>query len=358
MTTACKPEIFGASLNEVAERARSLSPKLLDKLNLLLIPEGTPGLPPSEQFCNAICDSLRLTFPLSTFSIDLPTPGSLAQRTRYVCIAIDSSRPEKIRDTIKKELWPVRRASSSSYTIQEILSGKSGKGARAFRLEDYVVFIPFKEPKNGDVRTHSFQHRPTFYRYRVALPRTRQSPTPVSEYLHALFTSCPNHLFNQSTFRASAVKEGQLDLEIPVEEVATHEILVLARDSRDFQVVKSRHENLQKFFLEEDAKTIACEVPVWVESWEFKEYRNILGTTETLTGHIDVLRCEDSQTLGVWDYKPGAADERSAGIQVYLYALMLAIRTGLPIERFNCGYFDEDNAYTFSPSSVRLSYEQ
>jgi len=220
------------------------------------------------------------------------------------------------------------------------------------------VFIPFREAKAGDIRTHSFQHRPTFYRYRVALARTSRIAAPMREYLDALFTSCPNHLFNQGEFRASAVKEGQLAFEIPIEKAATHEMLTLARDSQGFAVVKSRHENLQKFLLEEDAKTIACEVPVWVEAWEVKEYADILGSTETLTGHIDMLRREDAHTLGVWDYKPGAAEERSAAIQVYLYALMLAIRTGLPIERFVCGYFDEHNAYTFSPSSVRLPHEQ
>ena len=81
------------------------------------------------------------------------------------------------------------------------------------------------------------------------------------------------------------------------------------------------------------------------------------GTREALTGHIDVLRREDDGLLGVWDYKPHAAAERSAHIQVFLYTLMLALRTGLPINAFLCGYFDEKDAYIFRPSQVKVISE-
>ncbi len=59
--------------------------------------------------------------------------------------------------------------------------------------------------------------------------------------------------------------------------------------------------------------------------------------------------------IGVWDYKPRAAAERDAHIQVFLYALMLALRTGLPLTAFLCGYFDEKDAYIFRPSEARLT---
>jgi hypothetical protein len=79
----------------------------------------------------------------------------------------------------------------------------------------------------------------------------------------------------------------------------------------------------------------------------------LLRTREALAGHIDVLRHEDDGLLGVWDYKPRAAAERWAHIQVFLYALMLALRTGLPMNAFLCGYFDEKDAYIFRPSRAR-----
>jgi hypothetical protein len=119
--------------------------------------------------------------------------------------------------------------------------------------------------------------------------------------------------------------------------------------------VSSRHENLQKYFLAHNPHTVACEVPVWMEAWEFADYARILKTRDTLTGYIDVLRCEDDGRLGVWDYKPRAAAERSADLQVFLYALMLALRTGLPLTAFLCGYFDEQTAYLFEPAEVKLT---
>ena len=91
-----------------------------------------------------------------------------------------------------------------------------------------------------------------------------------------------------------------------------------------------------------------------MESWEFADYPDVLKTGEPLTGHIDVLRREEDGLLGVWDYKPHAAAERNAHIQVFLYALMLSLRTGLPLSAFLCGYFDEKDAYLFSPAQARL----
>jgi len=170
-----------------------------------------------------------------------------------------------------------------------------------------------------------------------------------------LFSNCPNHLFSRTVFRASHVRRSGLALEVPLTRIKRHNIIALAGQSQEFRGVSSRHENLQKFFLEHNPNTVACEVPVWMESWEFEDYPRVLKTRDTLTGHIDVLRYEDDGLLGVWDYKPRAAAERNADIQVFLYALMLSLRTGLPLTAFLCGYFDENDAYLFRPSRVRLT---
>jgi hypothetical protein len=94
-----------------------------------------------------------------------------------------------------------------------------------------------------------------------------------------------------------------------------------------------------------------------MESWEFADYASVLKTCDPLTGHIDVLRLEEDGRLGVWDYKPHAAAERDACIQVFLYALMLSLRTGLPLSAFLCGYFDEKDAYLFRPTQVTRGSE-
>jgi len=307
--------------------------------------------------CTAVGDLLRedlaCRFPVAAFEMVLSEPDG-AGPVEYLCLAIDSSQPEAVRDAIKERLWLTRRQVLSSATLADILHGRHEKPAREFRLEEYGLFVPCRTRKFTEIRTHSFPHSPAYYRYRLALARTHHLPEPMADYLHTLFTDCPNHLFSRPVCRASRVRRGGLGIEVPLMRVKRHDIISLAGKSRGFSQVSSRHENLQKFFLAHNPNKIACEVPVWMEAWEIEDYSRLLRTRETLTGHIDVLRHENDGLLGVWDYKPHAAAERDAHVQVFLYALMLALRTGLPLTRFLAGYFDEDDAYTFDPSRVRL----
>ncbi len=323
--------------------------------NLFLLPKG-PTCPTSTAVGDLLCECLRREFRISMHEIALPTDGT-GGAVEYLCLAIDSSQPERVRDAIKERLWRTRQPVLTSSTLGNLLRGRQEKTIREFRLEEYGIFIPSRTRKFAEIRTHSFQHRPAFYRYRVALARLARLPEPMADYLHALFTNCPNHLFGETVFRASGVSRRQLGIEIPLTRVNGHEIIALARRSHGFRGVSSRHENLQKYFLEHDPATIACEVPVWMESWELADYSQILGTHEPLTGHIDVLRREEDGLLGVWDYKPRAAAERNARLQVLLYALMLSLRTGLPLTAFFCGYFDEKDAYLFNPAEATLAQE-
>ncbi len=320
--------------------------------NLFLMPK-VESCPTSTAIGDLLCECLRREFRISTHEIALPIGGS-GGLTEYLCLAVDSSQPERVRDAIKERLWRTRQPVLTRSTLNHVLQGRHEKTIRDFRLEEYGVFIPSRTRKFAEIRTHSFQHRPAFYRYRVAVARVPRLPEPMADYLHALFTNCPNHLFSETVFRASGVSRRQLGIEIPLTRVSDHDIIALARRSHGVGDFSSRHENLQKYFLEHDPATIACEVPVWMESWEFADYSQILGTREPLTGHIDVLRREEDGRLGVWDYKPHAAAERNAHLQVFLYALMLSLRTGLPLSAFFCGYFDEKDAYLFEPSRARL----
>jgi hypothetical protein len=105
--------------------------------------------------------------------------------------------------------------------------------------------------------------------------------------------------------------------------------------------------------LEKDPYTVASEIPVWIESREFKDYLDIFKTKDALTGHIDILRYEKDEKVGVWDYKPKAYDEKFAAMQVFLYAFMLSVRTGIALKNFVCGYFDEVDALYFNPSEFK-----
>jgi len=339
-------------MNAVLELARRRLNGSLKNPNLFVLSRSAACLA-STALGRQLCHRLSREFRVLVF--DLAPPQDEAGATaEYLCIAIDSSQPERIRDVLKERLWPAQPKTLTRTTLDDILHGRHEKTVPDFRLEDYGVFLPFRTRRHAAIRTLSFAHRPAYYRYRVALARTAGLREPMADYLHALFANCPNHLFRETVFRASGVGRNRLGVEIPLTRATDHDITTLARSSHAFREVSSRHENLQKYFLEHDPATIACEVPVWMESWEFADYQRILGTGDPLTGHIDLLRREDDGLLGVWDYKPHAAAERNAHIQVFLYALMLSLRTGLPLAAFHCGYFDEKDAYLFHPTQARF----
>jgi hypothetical protein len=321
--------------------------------NLFLLPAGD-ACPTSAALGDLLCECLRREFRILAFDVALPRSNGTDGPADYRCLAIDFSQPERVRDAIKERLWVARQTTLTRAKLDDILQGRHEKTMREFRLEEYGIFVPCRTRRFREIRTHSFEHKPAFYRYRLALARVAPLPPPLADYLHALFTDCPNHLFRRTVFRASGAGRSRLGIEIPLTRVRHHDVITLAGQSRGFSNVSSGHENLQKFFLEHNPNTIACEVPVWMESWEFTDYSRVLKTHETLTGHIDVLRYENDGLVGVWDYKPRAAAERGAGLQVFLYALMLSLRTGLPMSAFLCGYFDEKDAYVFRPSQVRL----
>ncbi len=353
MLRGLEPNGAGNNLVEALATAKNRLKGGMMHANLFLMPKGE-ACPTSTAIGDLLCECLRGEFRISLHDIALPTART-GGATEYLCLAVDSSQPERVRDAIKERLWRMRQTGRTRSTLNHVLQDRHEKTSREFRLEDYGIFIPSRTRRFGEIRTHSFQHRPAFYRYRVALARVAQLPEPMADYLHALFTNCPNHLFSETVFRASGVSRRQLGIAIPMTRVSDHSIIALARRSHGFSAVSSGHENLQKYFLEHDPATVACEVPVWIESWEFADYLQILGTREPLTGHIDVLRREEDGRLSVWDYKPHAAAERHAHLQVFLYALMLSLRTGLPLSAFFCGYFDEKDAYLFEPAQAKLA---
>jgi hypothetical protein len=78
------------------------------------------------------------------------------------------------------------------------------------------------------------------------------------------------------------------------------------------------------------------------------ESKRHLDLRHPLTGHIDLVRYDGSR-IEIWDYKPKARLEKWAKAQVFLYARLLSLRTGVPLEQIVCGYFDESVAYMFDP---------
>jgi len=167
-------------------------------------------------------------------------------------------------------------------------------------------------------------------------------------YLENIHEKCPNHYFNEGP-RGSSLKFKLKELDIIY--VKNHEISELAQLGLSVNEEKysTNHSKVQVFMIERDNKTLAIEVPIWLEQNELNGFFDIFKTEKPLTGHIDVLRVEDGK-IWVLDYKPNAIKEKYAATQVFFYALMLSKRTNIPLENFRCGYFDDKDAFLFKPN--------
>jgi hypothetical protein len=335
---------------------KALLKEMMDKPNMFIMPYDSTNKKDCTQFANVVSflkenkENFDVNISeLSPIACNLSNYAGFPNNLSFKCIAIDSGKPEKIRDIIKEVLWPTHSDNKNSPTLNKVLSAGEDIIPNPFALSEYGIFVPYKIPKFDTIRTHSFNHKPVFYRYRLATNKTKQLPTKLESYLQLLFTDCPNHLFQKSNFRASARTCDDFKVEVQLTHSQEHELINLARKSTSFIQFKDRHENLQKYFLLNDPRTVACEVPTWLESHELNDYSEIFHTEDILTGHIDVLRYENDGKIGIWDYKPYAAGETDAVIQVFLYALMLSIRTGISIKNFIYGYFDEADVFIVEP---------
>ncbi len=195
-----------------------------------------------------------------------------------------------------------------------------------------------------------FNHKGGTYYYRVNEAKLnalcKGSFSQLSTYLRGMFNNCPNEYFNYGP-RGSCLKFEFVDDLISV---AGHEVSTLA--GLGLKVNNERfndnHSKVQVFMLENDKTTIAMEVPIWLQSNELGCYNEMFNSSDPLTGHIDVLRIEDGK-IWIWDYKPNAHREKYASTQIFFYALMLSKRTRIPLEKFRCGYFDQNYAFLFKP---------
>lgn len=200
----------------------------------------------------------------------------------------------------------------------------------------------------------SFAHG-WFYHYRHHVPKThllcKDNYSSLGQYIERMHTQCPHDYFQNGP------RSSKLRLQLPacLHHVQGHEVSTLAKLGHEAIERGTAHTKVQLFMLERDEKTIAVEVPLWLSKDELKGYEQIFQSTLPLTGHIDVLRIEEDR-IWVWDYKPNAQKEKYAATQVYFYALMLSLRTGIPLESIYCGYFDEKDSYMFRPE--KLYYEK
>jgi len=222
------------------------------------------------------------------------------------------------------------------------------EGSDNSRLNRFGLFIP----RTGKITCYTFIHSGGYYRFRLAAFKLKFIPRVLRDYLSTLPYSCPNQYF----FSGPRASGHKFQLNADLINVEKHEIINTTADALNERILKSAHEDVEKYFLETDPSAIAAEVPVWLEPDEMKKFKFLKSSfIGTLTGHIDLLRYENDGRIGIWDYKPRAKYEKSAHIQVFLYALMLSQRTGIPLNKFLCGYFDSKIVFCFNPSDISIN---
>ena len=168
----------------------------------------------------------------------------------------------------------------------------------------------------------------------------------LKEFLDEVFQKSPDDYFLAGP-RSSSLK---FKMNHDIIEVRGHEVSALAKYGllQNQERFKDNHSRVQMFMLEHDANTVAMEVPIWLYDTELEGYHELFGSDLPLSGHIDVLRVDDDK-VWIWDYKPHASKEKYASTQVFFYSLMMSKRTGIPLDHFRCGYFDDSYAYLFKP---------
>ena len=296
---------------------------------------------------------LRSHFPVSIFDL-CPTDCNIRTALRFAptiafrCFVVDCGRCEDVRDQIKLALWPRGDSKNTTKGLFDLFRQPKNVSRRSFSLSRHGLFRPGRPREHGDIHVHGFVHQP-IYRYRLAEPKLRMVPKSLATYLQGVVVDCPNQLFVRPSIRSSKTREVRGIKNPPVEHLESHELIEFARNSRDFTRFKSRHENVGQYLLENDEFSICCELPVWLEARELKDYTDVFGSLEPLTGHIDLIRMEQDGKVGIWDYKPHAYQEKTAWLQVLLYAVMISCRTGISLKNMRCGYFDEIDAYRFRP---------
>jgi hypothetical protein len=191
---------------------------------------------------------------------------------------------------------------------------------------------------------------PWFYHYYVDTQKTHlYTPKKLHAFLESMFHACPHHKFLDGPRSSSLKKKSSAR----VTEIPCNDVCQFAQDGNAWGLQGTAHGNVQLHMLQNDPKTIGVEIPLWLDEDEYKALGLFFDKEGPLTGHIDIVRIEDDK-IWIWDYKPKAAKEKYADTQVLMYAIMLSMRIGLPLENFMCGYFDEQTSFVFKPEFSQL----
>ena len=234
---------------------------------------------------------------------------------------------------------------------ENYFSKTKGEKKHVSKLSPTNKFVHLTSDSMRTIKIKSIPHHGFFLRYRLATSDLDMIPVSLRNFLWSIFDFIPLYLFDHPD--NPGCSGMRIHLDVDTEKISNHPICVLAKRSKEHIKFKSRHENLQQWFLLNDSKSVVAELPVWADRKELAGMSLKFGFP--LTGHIDLVRYNE-ELIEIWDYKPRASKEKWAHVQTWLYAIVLSIRTGITLNQIMCGWFDEEDAFVFrlSNSGVKL----
>jgi len=207
--------------------------------------------------------------------------------------------------------------------------------------------IKYYKNKTEIIESKIFKHN-NKYNFSYHLPKLDilcKNFIPLKKFITKIKDECPNTFFNKKN------QSSKLNLNIkPRKEGRFNRVCRIANFSLEGCLSNDKRQNiLENFMLINDRYTIACEVPVWF--WE--KYFN-LG----VSGHIGIVQIRKGN-IYIIEYKPGASEKNNKNIssQLFLHTTGLSLRTKIPLTKFRCAWFDENNYYEFNPNDLNFSFK-
>jgi transposase-like protein len=221
------------------------------------------------------------------------------------------------------------------------------------RFEDDLTFIrlrkKFEIDPNSAIHSKKFHHQQIYeFKYHTLKTNfTKRFFPQLRSYITAIHKT--PHFIPNSAFQTGP-RASQLRIDLKPQKTTKNNnaprlaelALTLAKTNRE------RHQVIENFFLVNDSTTVAIEVPVYIKPEELtKTDQNNYGISlnEPLSGHIDILQQRFTK-IHILDYKPDAKkNDKTNADQLFLYAIALSKRSGIPLRKIACAYFDEKNYY-------------
>jgi transposase-like protein len=224
----------------------------------------------------------------------------------------------------------------------------------SFEMLGYATEIRKFKKNSKIIQTHKYEHG-IIYLYQQhnfkILNLTTAPFKGLFDYLKLVSTGRINKdIFLSCTSRASDIKINIEDIKVKRFQNISCELakmaLELAKNNR------SRHWAVEKTLLENDAATIAVEIPVYINAKKTNMpfLKNKAKDDQYIIGHIDILQIKNNEII-ILDYKPDAAKVKPIG-QLFVYACCLSRLTGLHFSRIKLAWFDENDYFEVETMDV------